>query len=525
MAERRAAAAEAKALEAAAEAKALEAAAEAPASAAETVEAAKTAVEIAAPKGLFDNPEYWALMKEYEDCILHGINPSRERTMEVFYKLSKFWLEARAAETPAQVAETPAQVAETPAQVVEAAAQVVEAAAEVAETPAQVVEAAAEVAEAAKTAVESAAAGQPQDPATMSCLELIRWYFDLKGSKEPFWSQMTWCKRLTECYERREATPKTPAEAPAEADNLAETAVETSAAAVEAPVPAAAPAETPAEVVEVAKTAVESTAAVAQRAGHGPQKEVDFHQCLGDHSCSKSAWLEHLREAHDRFNKGQPPRRPETSTVDAATEAANGTAEALVEKPSAVAPEAAAKVVEVAKTSVESAEAATPEAAEVLEQWCHRTEVSGHELPPGTAGPALESMAEIYQVYGFELGSLLLISLGILVQLLQLVLVGLMKLLGNNPRYPTEERVPSSGYECGFSPFAAISSSSLVVFRQLAVYFVVFEAELVFLYPWSASLLPGSLLGSALGYYGVVPFLACLVVGFALEIQRDALKL
>jgi NADH-quinone oxidoreductase subunit A len=396
------AAAEAKALEAAAEAKALEAAAEAPAPAAETVEAAKTAVEIAAPKGLLYNPEYRAIMKEFEDCLLHGINPSRERTTELFDKLSRLWLEAQAVETPAQAAETPAQAVETPVEVVEVA----------------------------KTAVESAAAGQPQDPGTMSCPELFSWYSDLlKGSEEPFRGQMKWYKKLTECYERWGATPKTPAEAPAEAANLAETAVETSAAAVEAPASAAAPAETPAEVVEVAKTAVES------------------------------------------------------------------------------------------------AEAATPEAAEVLEQWCHRTEVSGHELPPGTGGPALESMAEIYQVYGFELGSLLLISLGILVQLLQLVLVGLMKLLGNNPRYPTEERVPSSGYECGFSPFAAISSSSLVVFRQLAVYFVVFEAELVFLYPWSASLLPGSLLGSALGYYGVVPFLACLVVGFALEIQRDALKL
>jgi hypothetical protein len=31
--------------------------------------------------------------------------------------------------------------------------------------------------------------------------------------------------------------------------------------------------------------------------------------------------------------------------------------------------------------------------------------------------------------------------------------------------------------------------------------------------------------GSALGYYGAVPFLVCLVVGFALEIKRDALKI
>jgi hypothetical protein len=33
------------------------------------------------------------------------------------------------------------------------------------------------------------------------------------------------------------------------------------------------------------------------------------------------------------------------------------------------------------------------------------------------------------------------------------------------------------------------------------------------------------MLGSVLGYYGALPFLACLVVGFALEIKRDALKL
>jgi NADH-quinone oxidoreductase subunit A len=116
-------------------------------------------------------------------------------------------------------------------------------------------------------------------------------------------------------------------------------------------------------------------------------------------------------------------------------------------------------------------------------------------------------------------------ALSPLVHLLQLALLTLLKGLGSHPRYPSEERAPASGYECGFSPFAAISSSSLVVFRQLAVYFVVFEAELIFLYPWSASLLPGSLLGSALGYYGALPFLACLVVGFGLEIQRDALKL
>jgi NADH-quinone oxidoreductase subunit A len=164
-------------------------------------------------------------------------------------------------------------------------------------------------------------------------------------------------------------------------------------------------------------------------------------------------------------------------------------------------------------------ETAALEAAEATPEMAEGT-------PEGAHYGQLVHLSGGYQTHFLsELGSAIMASMGIITQLLQVVLVGLLRLLGNNPRYPTEKRVPSSGYECGFSPFAAISSSSLVVFRQLAVYFVVFEAELVFLYPWSASLLPGSLLGSALGYYGVVPFLACLVVGFALEIQRDALKL
>lgn len=145
-----------------------------------------------------------------------------------------------------------------------------------------------------------------------------------------------------------------------------------------------------------------------------------------------------------------------------------------------------------------------------------------------SAGYPLEEPEQFvtpYAGYGNDVGAGLLSVLGPLGQMLLWALSVLAQSLGSHPRMASDARLPASGYECGFAPFAAISSSSLVVFRQLAVYFVVFEAELIFLYPWSAALLPGSLLGSALGYYGVVPFLVCLVVGFALEIQRDALKL
>ena len=130
-----------------------------------------------------------------------------------------------------------------------------------------------------------------------------------------------------------------------------------------------------------------------------------------------------------------------------------------------------------------------------------------------------------YASYGNDAGSGIVSLLGLLSQMLLSVLSVLAQSLGSHPRLASSSRSPASGYECGFAPFAAISSSSLVVFRQLAVYFVVFEAELIFLYPWSAALLPSTAEGSALGYYGALPFLLCLVLGFGLEIKRDALKL
>ena len=94
-----------------------------------------------------------------------------------------------------------------------------------------------------------------------------------------------------------------------------------------------------------------------------------------------------------------------------------------------------------------------------------------------------EEFVTRYGGYGNDPGAGLLALLGPLSQVLLWVLSVLAQSLGNHPRLHSSSRAPASGYECGFAPFASISSSSLVVFRQLAVYFVVFEAELIFLYP------------------------------------------
>lgn len=113
--------------------------------------------------------------------------------------------------------------------------------------------------------------------------------------------------------------------------------------------------------------------------------------------------------------------------------------------------------------------------AQHLRQW--------HFQSAGYPVEEPEQFVARYAGYGNDVGAGLMALLGPLSQVLLWVLSVLAQSLGSHPRLPSSSRAPASGYECGFAPFAAISSSSLVVFRQLAVYFVVFEAELIFLYP------------------------------------------
>lgn len=41
----------------------------------------------------------------------------------------------------------------------------------------------------------------------------------------------------------------------------------------------------------------------------------------------------------------------------------------------------------------------------------------------------------------------------------------------------------TSSYECGFAPFGVLNKPQLLLFYKLAVFFIIFEAELIFLYP------------------------------------------
>lgn len=67
-----------------------------------------------------------------------------------------------------------------------------------------------------------------------------------------------------------------------------------------------------------------------------------------------------------------------------------------------------------------------------------------------------------------------------------------------------------SSYECGFEPYEDARNSFDVKFYLIAILFIVFDIETMFLLPWSVSL---SHL-NALGFWSMVDFIIELGIGF-----------
>lgn len=77
----------------------------------------------------------------------------------------------------------------------------------------------------------------------------------------------------------------------------------------------------------------------------------------------------------------------------------------------------------------------------------------------------------------------------------------------------------TSAYECGFEPFEDSRTRFDVKFYLVAILFIIFDLEIVFLFPWSTSL--GSL--DFFGYWSMLCFLLILTVGFIYEWCKGAL--
>jgi NADH-quinone oxidoreductase subunit A len=96
------------------------------------------------------------------------------------------------------------------------------------------------------------------------------------------------------------------------------------------------------------------------------------------------------------------------------------------------------------------------------------------------------------------------------------VIVLLSELLGKKKHFPAKD-MP---YECGMDPIGDARSRYTVRFYVIAMFFIVFDIEAIFLYPWAV-------IFKSLGWFGFVEmlvFIAILVVGLVYVWGKGALE-
>jgi NADH-quinone oxidoreductase subunit A len=97
-----------------------------------------------------------------------------------------------------------------------------------------------------------------------------------------------------------------------------------------------------------------------------------------------------------------------------------------------------------------------------------------------------------------------------------IVITLLAKIL--SPRFLNAEKL--SAYECGFEPFMTARIKFDVSFALIAILFLVFDLEIIFLIPWALNIIQLGLLGFMIMYV----FLFILAIGFVFELMRKVLN-
>lgn len=97
------------------------------------------------------------------------------------------------------------------------------------------------------------------------------------------------------------------------------------------------------------------------------------------------------------------------------------------------------------------------------------------------------------------------------------VVIALPTVLG--PKNPTKTK--GEAYESGIIPFGDTRRRFPVQYYLIAVLFIIFDIEVVFLYPWAATLQNPALKYTALGAMAL--FLGIVVIGFLYEWRKGAL--
>jgi NADH-quinone oxidoreductase subunit A len=108
-----------------------------------------------------------------------------------------------------------------------------------------------------------------------------------------------------------------------------------------------------------------------------------------------------------------------------------------------------------------------------------------------------------------------LIYLIIVIGLIGMIVL-LSELLGKKKHFPAKD-LP---YECGMDPIGDARHRYTVRFYVIAMFFIVFDIEAIFLYPWAV-------IFKSLGWFGFVEmlvFIAVLVVGLVYVWGKGALE-
>ena len=87
--------------------------------------------------------------------------------------------------------------------------------------------------------------------------------------------------------------------------------------------------------------------------------------------------------------------------------------------------------------------------------------------------------------------------------------------VGQKNSYPDK----NSTYECGFDPFDDSRSRFEVKFYLVAILFIIFDLEIIFLFPWAIAFKDLGLFG----FLSMMFFLLVLTIGFVYEWTKGAL--
>ena len=86
------------------------------------------------------------------------------------------------------------------------------------------------------------------------------------------------------------------------------------------------------------------------------------------------------------------------------------------------------------------------------------------------------------------------------------------------PRHPSEEKL--STYESGMEPVKTARERFSVKFYLVAMLFIIFDIEIVFMYPWAVMFRQLGLFG----FVDMLVFIAILLVGYLYILKKGALE-